>query len=258
MKTRSLILALGVLATPVLAQEMSEAERLTVVARIADNMVRVEGGTFTMGATSEQGKEAFAGEKPKHSVTLSGFYIGRFEVTRREWEAVMGTNPNAGVFEGDNRPVQNISWDDCQVFIEKLNKLTGRTFRLPTEAEWEYAARGGKLSQGYKYAGSNVVGDVAWYLDNSSLSTHNVGTKRPNELGLYDMSGNVQEWCADWYNDYKSEAQTDPRGPSAGTDIGHVIRGGYWGLQGRFTRVSYRDGQPPSNHNSGLGFRLAL
>lgn len=256
MKTRILILALSMLVAPAVAQEMSQAERLTVVAHLASNMVPVEGGTFTMGATSEQGNDAYAGEKPKHGVTLSSYYIGRFEVTQREWEAVMGTNPASGNFEGDNRPVLNVSWDDCQVFIEKLNKLTGRTFRLPTEAEWEYAARGGKLSQGYKYAGSNIVGDVAWFRDNSGFSTHNVGTKQPNELGLYDMNGNVSEWCQDWYNNYDPKEQTDPRGPSTGS--GRVFRGGDWSLINRLVRVSYRENMTPSNNTPGLGFRLAL
>jgi len=152
-------------------------------------MVFVEGGTFMMGATSEQESDAFDWEKPAHRVTLSDFYIGKYEVTQAQWKAVMGSNPS--YFKGDNLPVERVSWGDCQEFIRKLNERTGLTFRLPTEAEWDYAARGGNRSRGYKYSGSDDPDEVAWYWDNSGIKTHPVGQKRANELGLYDMSGNV-------------------------------------------------------------------
>ncbi|MBQ0015371.1 MAG: formylglycine-generating enzyme family protein, partial [Bacteroidales bacterium] len=150
-------------------------------------MVEVSGGTFKMGATSEQGSDAWNDEKPVHNVTLSSYYIGLTEVTQELWQAVMGSNPS--YFKGLYRPVENVSWDDCQTFISRLNSLTGKNFRLPTEAEWEFAARGGTKSRGYKYSGSNTLDDVAWHVGNSGDKTHDVGTKAPNELGIYDMSG---------------------------------------------------------------------
>ena len=159
-------------------------------------MVFVKGGTFMMGATPEQGSDAGDGEKPVHSVTVSDFYIGKYEVTQAQWKAVMGKNPSH--YKGENRPVERVSWYDIQKFIEKLNAKTGKRYRLPTEAEWEYAARGGNQSKGYKYSGSNDIGSVAWYTNNSGDRTHPVGQKQPNELGLYDMTGNVWEWCSDW------------------------------------------------------------
>ena len=192
--------------------------------KLINNMVYVSGGTFTMGATSEQGSDALDREKPTHSVTLSSFYLCKYEVTQALWRAVMGNNPSS--FKGNNLPVQNVSWNDCQTFISRLNNLTGRIFRLPTEAEWEYAARGGNRSRGYKYSGSNVLSDVAWYDDNSGGKTHPVGSKSPNELGLYDMSGNVWEWCSDWYGTYSSSSQTNPTGASCGSS--RVRRGGGW------------------------------
>ena len=188
--------------------------------------------------------EAHSDEKPVHSVTLNDYYIGETEVTQELWEAVMGSNPS--VFKGSKKPVEMVSWNNCQEFIMKLNRLTGRDFRLPTEAEWEYAARGGNKSQGYKYSGSNTIDDVAWY-DENSLSTHPVGTKAPNELGLYDMSGNVWEWCSDWYGDYSSSSQTNPTGSSSGS--GRVLRGGSWCRDAQCCRVAFRD-------NNALGLRF--
>ena len=217
------------------------------------NMVWVEGGTFRMGATSEQGSE-ISDEKPVHSVTLSGYYIGKTEVTQALWQAVMGSNPS--YFEGDDLPVEQVSWDDCQEFIRKLNSLTGQNFRLPTEAEWEFACRGGNNSRGYKYSGSNNLGSVAWYDGNSGNKTHPVGTKAPNELGIYDMSGNVWEWCADWYGDYSSGAQTNPTGPYGGS--GRVGRGGSWDFNVRICRSSLRIHSDPTDRNINLGLRLAL
>lgn len=217
------------------------------------NMVWVEGGTFRMGATSEQGSE-ISDEKPVHSVTLSGYYIGKTEVTQALWQAVMGSNPS--YFEGDDLPVEQVSWDDCQEFIRKLNSLTGQNFRLPTEAEWEFACRGGNNSRGYKYSGSNYIDNVAWYDGNSGDKTHPVATKSPNELGIYDMSGNVWEWCADWYGDYSSGRQTNPKGPYGGSD--RVYRGGSWDGDARICRSSIRDYYYPAYRGYYLGLRLAL
>ncbi|MGN0037336.1 MAG: SUMF1/EgtB/PvdO family nonheme iron enzyme [Bacteroidaceae bacterium] len=217
-------------------------------------MMPVEAGTFTMGATSEM-KDPYSDEKPTHRVTLTrNYYLGRTEVTQALWQAVMGKNPSQ--FKGDERPVENVSWEDCQQFLQKLNKLTGRTFRLPTEAEWEYAARGGRKGQGCPYSGSRTLDDVAWYDGNSNGQTHDVGTKQPNELGLYDMTGNVWEWCSDWYGSYSSAAQTDPAGPSSGSY--RVYRGGSWYDGARFCRSSIRVNYAPGGRHSDLGLRLCL
>ena len=232
-----------------------------VIQRLVNNMVYVEGGTFMMGATPEQGVLVNKKEETLHQVTLSGYYIGKYEITQEEWETVMGNNPSE--YKGSNRPVENVSWNDCQEFINKLNVMTGMKFRLPTEAEWEYAARGGNKSRGYRYAGSNDINSVAWYrvrsYNNGSSSTdngtHPVGQKQPNELGLYDMSGNVSEWCNDWYGNYGSDYQTNPQGPSFGRY--RVNRGGGWNC-GAF-HVSYRfNYYYPSSRRNGLGFRIAL
>ena len=221
---------------------------------VSFDMVYVEGGTFDMGATYEQGGDAWDNEKPVHRVTLSGYYIGMYEVTQELWEAVMGSNPS--YFKGAQNPVESVSWNDCQEFVSRLNSLTGRMFRLPTEAEWEYAARGGNKSSHYKYSGSGNIGNVAWYYDNSGSRTHAVGTKSPNELGIYDMSGNVWEWCSDLWGDYSAEAQTNPQGPSSGDK--RVLRGGRWGSRARYCRVSNRDYGDPDYSLSRSGLRLVL
>ena len=221
---------------------------------VSFEMVRVEGGTFRMGATSEQEDEADSDEKPVHGVTLSSYYIGKTEVTQALWQAVMGSNPSR--FEGSDLPVECVSWNDCQEFIQKLNRLTGRNFRLPTEAEWEFACRGGNNSRGYKYSGSNNLGSVAWYEDNSGGQTHPVGTKAPNELGIFDMSGNVWEWCNDWYGNYTSNSQTNPTGSQSGSD--RVYRGGSWCDYARYCRSSNRSYGNPATRYSYLGLRLAL
>ena len=219
-------------------------------------MVYVSGGTFTMGATSEQGSDAWNEEKPAHSVTLSGYYIGKYEVTQKLWKAVMGSNPSD--FKGDNLPVECVSWNDVQEFLRKLNAMTGKQYRLPTEAEWEFAARGGNSSRGYKYSGSNSLGSVAWYFGNSGSRTHAVGTKSPNELGIYDMSGNVCEWCQDWFSDgyYGNSPRTNPKGPKSGSC--RVNRGGGWFGYARDCWVSNRISHSPDGRYSNLGFRLAL
>ncbi|MBO7382048.1 MAG: formylglycine-generating enzyme family protein [Muribaculaceae bacterium] len=221
---------------------------------VSFEMIAVHGGTFKMGGTSEQGSDAEIDELPPHKVTLSDYYIGKCEVTQALWKAVMGNNPSK--FKGDNLPVEKVGWDDCNTFISKLNQLTGRKFRLPTEAEWEYAARGGRKSKGYKYAGGNDVGQVAWYDNNSSSATHPVGQKSPNELGIYDMSGNVMEWCEDWYDDYTSSSQTNPTGPQSGSY--RVARGGSWNYDATSCRVSRRAYGIPLFSTQFYGFRLAL
>ncbi len=221
---------------------------------VSFTMIPVEGGTFTMGATSEQGSDAYKDEKPAHSVTLSSYMIGETEVTQALWEAVMGKNPSK--FKGNNRPVERVSWKDCQTFIAKLNSLTGKRFRLPTEAEWEYAARGGNRSKGYKYSGSNTLSDVAWYTDNSGKTTHDVKAKSPNELGIYDMSGNVWEWCSDRYGDYSSSSQTNPTGAASGSF--RVVRGGSCGCDAWLCRSSRRNCSSPGFGPSILGLRLVL
>lgn len=220
-------------------------------------MVYVSGGSFNMGATSEQGSDVYDDEKPAHRVTVSDYYIGQTEVTQALWLAVMSNNPSN--WKGDNLPVERVSWDNCQTFIEKLNAKTGRTFRLPTEAEWEFASRGGNNSRGYKYSGSNYIDDVAWYTNNSSnRKTHAVATKQANELGIYDMSGNVWEWCSDWYdsNYYKNSDSNNPRG--AYTGFSRVNRGGGWWCGAGFCRVSHRRDIAPDFRRYDLGLRLVL
>ena len=217
-------------------------------------MVKVEAGSFMMGATSEM-QDPVTEEKPAHEVILTNdYYIGKYEVTQSLWQAVMGSNPS--YFKGDKLPVEMISWSDCQKFIGKLNSMTGRKFRLPTEAEWEYAARGGKKSRSYQYSGSSDVSDVAWYSDNSGRKTHVVGMKQPNKLGLYDMSGNVFEWCQDWKGSYSSSSQKNPTGAVGGAV--RVLRGGSWLINARYCRLSYRNGGAPDFRSNCLGLRLVL
>ena len=252
-------------------------------------MINVEGGSFWMGAQKADpsgqnyDSEAWSDEERVHKVTLSSFYMSEVVVTQALWKAVMGTTvsqqrdkanpkwPMRG--EGGEYPMYYVNWNECQEFIKKLNAVTGKSFRLPTEAEWEYAARGGKKSLGYKFSGSNTIGDVAWYWKNSgdkilsgswdsdtleknNCKTHPVNCKKPNELGLYDMSGNVWEWCQDWYGNYNDDPQTNPKGPSSGS--GRVLRGGSWFDSARRCRVSYRDYGYPGSRGSYIGFRLVL
>ena len=223
---------------------------------VSFEMIFVEGGTFMMGAADDEQGVDFILERPSHKVTLSSYYIGKYEVTQELWQAVMGKKPSKFKNNPQN-PVENVSWEKCQEFIRKLNQLTGRNFRLPTEAEWEYAARGGNQSRGYKYSGSDNVGSVAWYSDNSGETTHPVGQKSPNELGLYDMSGNIEEWCQDWLGDYSSGSQTNPKGPASGSH--RVNRGGSWiGYGSNYCRVSVRSASSMSNSYYNVGLRLAL
>ena len=231
-----------------------EGESFTVNG-VTFRMVKVEGGTFAMGATDEQADGARTNEFPVHQVTLSSYYIGKTEVTQGLWQAVMGTNPSA--VHGFELPVGAVNWNDCVTFIERLNSLTGQSFRLPTEAEWEFAARGGNNSRGYLYAGGNVIDNVAWYYDNARYSYgRRVATKQPNELGIYDMCGNNYEWCADYYGDYSADAQTDPQGPDTGSY--RVVRSGSWYTTAAECRIATRDAGAPDEVGVHIGFRLAL
>ena len=244
--------ATEILVEPVEPSESSAPvyyrDGVLVVNGIKYPMIRVEGGTFTMG------DGGIFSDNRRHDVTLDGYSIGQYQVTKDVWEAVMGSNPS--YFKGARKPVEYVSWDDCQDFIMKLNSMTGQNFRLPTEAEWEFAARGGNSSRGYKYSGSDNLGDVAWYYANSGRTTHDVGTKSPNELDIYDMSGNVYEWCSDWFMRYDPEARLNPKGPSNGSD--RVIRGGGWDGDEWYCRVSNRYYGAPGYRSSCIGFRLCL
>lgn len=201
-------------------------------------------------------------EKPIHKVRLDGYYICQFPVTQSIWKAIMGSENNPSFYQGDQRPVDMVSWNDCQKFIKKLKEKTDKDYRLPTEAEWEYAARGGQQSQGYLYAGSNMLEEVGWYRGNSDIETKNVGRKQPNELGIYDMSGNAFEWCQDWYsNDYYKECARrgvveNPACPEKGVD--RVIRGGSWISYSEYCRLTLRDNASPVLGFSHIGFRLIL
>ena len=247
---------------PVVAQQpaaqptVANSDHISIPVKdgISIDMVRVEAGTFTMGATAEM-KYPWDDEKPAHQVTLANdYYMGKYEVTQALWQAVMGNNPSN--FKGDNLPVEMVTWDECQEFISQLNRITGKTFRLPTEAEWEYAARGGNKSRDYQYSGSNHLSDVAWCKDNGGSKTHAVGTKQPNELGIYDMSGNVLEWCQDWYGEYNSSSQVNPTGANIG--LGRVGRGGSWSSLAGYCRSSCRFYFTLDSRGRDLGLRLVL
>ena len=228
----------------------SEYQTITIDG-VSFTMKLVEGGTFQMGSNDCY---AESDEKPVHDVTLSSYYIGETEVTQALWKAVMGNNPS--YFKGDDLPVEQVSWNDCQEFIRKLNQKTGKSFRLPTEAEWEYAARGGKKSKGYKYAGSDNEDSVAWYYDNSNKQTHQVKGKLPNELGIFDMCGNIWEWCIDWYGKYDGGSQINPIGSPSGSR--RVLRGGGWHFDNNSCRALNRSYDFPNEKNYGIGFRLCL
>ena len=256
-------------ANIILSKPIEEKKTITVNG-VSFTMIRVEGGTFQMGATPEQmGMDDE--ERPVHSVTLSSYYIAETEVTQALWEAVTSYKPTKDSYQwkapygvGAQYPAYYVSWNDCQDFIAKLNSLTGEKFRMPTEAEWEYAARGGNKSKGYRYSGSNTIGDVAWYKGNAfdmgknnpNYGTHAVKTKQPNELGLYDMTGNLWEWCQDWYGTYSSNPQTNPTGPADGTN--RIVRGGHWGAPEKNSGVAYRKYPSPNSRTRQDGLRLAM
>jgi len=221
-----------------------------VVDAMIQNMVYVEGGSFMMGNKND---DALKSEKPVHQVIVSDFLIGKYQVTQKEWQAVMHNNPS--INKGDDYPVDNVSWLDVQEFLRRLNRFTGEKYRLPTEAEWEFAARGGNGSKGYQYAGSNDIKEVAWYAGNSDHKTHQVGLKMANELGLYDMSGNLWEWCNDWYGSYREDTVINPQGPSTGSL--RILRGGSNGHAGP-CRPVYRYGYGISKKSRTTGFRIAV
>lgn len=239
---------------------VSYKDGILTIGDLQYKMIAVEGGTFQMGATPEQEiPENWFWQRPVHNVTLSSYSIGQTEVTQALWKAVMGENNSQYRFwkKGNALPVDDVSWDDCQTFITKLNQMTGQRFRLPTEAEWEFAARGGNKSKGYKYSGSNTIDDVAWYADYVNKQTHPVAKKQSNELGLYDMSGNVAEWCQDWFDNYyySNSPSSNPTGPSSGSY--RVNRGGSVRDGDGDCRVAYRHYSSPTL-TLYLGFRLAL
>jgi len=248
----------------------SNPEKTTIIEL---EMVFVQGGTFTMGCTSEQGKDCDDDEKNIHEVTVGDFYISKYETVQGQWKAIMGNNPSHFT-KGYNYPVEQVSWFDIvgttgastvisgvryyeDGFIYKLNKLTGKLYRLPTEAEWEFAARGGTRSKGFRYSGGNMLDSVGWFVENSEKSTHPIGAKSPNELGLYDMSGNVWEWCSDWFSSdyYTNSPHNNPTGPVTGSD--RVFRGGCIFFYARYARISFRNSGNPGLRHINVGFRLA-
>ena len=241
-------------------QQIAQPPVKTVSINVKDGinieMVKVEAGTFTMGATAEM-ESPTDDEKPAHKVTITkDFYIGKYEVTQAQWYAIMEIEPIPELYMGDQYPKDEVSWIDCQKFISKLNQITGKKFRLPTVAEWEYAARGGSKSRGYQYSGSNNLSDVAWYQANSNNTMHPVGTKQANELGIYDMSGNVWEWCLFPMGKYPRKPQKDPMGKSNGLTL--ELRGGDWNSYTKDCRSSNRKFLSYENLTNGIGFRLVL
>ena len=235
-------------------EQVSE-EQQEAIREIAASLVRVEGGTFQMGSDSEFANDD---EQPVHAVTLSSYRIAKFTITQKQWRAIMGQNvtwnENYGV--GDNYPATNLNANDVKQFLDKVNRLGELNLRLPTEAEWEYAARGGKSSHGTLYSGSDDADAVVWHQGNAGNRLHPVGSLQPNELGVYDMSGNVWEWCSDWYGAYSAEAQTNPQGPNSGQR--RVVRGGSFSYEAAFSRVTQRNSIQPNTQSFAVGFRLAM
>lgn len=254
-KCRILFAMLFALPVFLLAQVPKPVETDTVwVSGVPMVFIKVEGGTFSMGATSEQSVAADSDEKPVHKVTLTGFYIAQTEVTQELWQKIMDNNPST--IKGNNRPVHNVSWYDCMDFIEALNAISGKKFRMPTEAEWEYAARGGNRSKGFKFAGGNNAEKFAWNAESSGTELYFVKTKQPNELGLYDMGGNAYEWCGDLYGAYSDKAQNNPQGMDIGES--RVLRGGSWQTPRNDCRVSNRHSCIPYDRREDYGLRLAV
>jgi formylglycine-generating enzyme required for sulfatase activity len=266
-----LLLFAVIFSVAVFGQE--NEKNLTFTAKnINFEMVFVEGGTFTMGCTSEQ-NFCFGDEKAVHTVELKDYYIGKYQVTQKIWHEVMGRSIRLQLYmingktlngEGNDFPVYYVNYAECEEFCSQLNKLfskqlpKGYKFCLPTEAQWEYAARGGNQSRSYCYSGSTNIDEIGWYADNSGSTTHKIGMRKPNELGIFDMSGNVFEWCRDWYNDlyYFNSPSINPTGPDTGR--GRVLRGGSWICKLEYCRVSFRHCTSPSNRSFDVGVRLAL
>ena len=230
--------------------------------KLMADMVLVEGGTYMMGNPDRDRNDEYAKDVP-HEVTLSSFYICKYEVTEALWTAVMGSNPSRDKL-GDNYPVERVNWYDCQDFVEKLSELTGRHFRLPTEAEWEYAARGGKRSRGYRYSGSYALDEIGWHVGNAHYYKREVGTKKPNELGLYDMTGNVCEWCQDKLDTeyYHHSPSINPQGPDRSTyKDNRCFRGGSFCDEEKYDELKVytrNTGMPPEEKYGHLGLRLAM
>lgn len=252
---------------PILDGSDSKEKKTFDVSGVKFNMIYVEGDTFTMGADTVTDREYWGDEVPVHKVILSDYYIGELEVTQALWKKVLGTsvipfeNYQAGVT--DKYPVEKVSWDDCQKFINKLNEMTKRKFSMPTEAQWEYAAKGGKKSQSYKFSGGDGMKIVGWCSDNSEKETHETGKKKPNELGIYDMSGNVREWCLDIYADYDTTTRINPTGPSTTTATTtttneRVARGGSFDDPAFYCRNSFRAKSLPTSKLKYVGLRLVL
>ena len=233
--------------------EAGDGRTVYTIDSVRFTMVTVDGGSFIMGNSKGRRINPWDDEKPPHQVTLQTFAIGETEVTQALWQAVMDYNPASN--RGDSLPVESVTWDECQEFVRRLSKMTGQRFRLPTEAEWEYAARGGQRSGGYEYSGSDELSEVAWWSENSGMRLHPVGTLHPNELGLYDMSGNVWEWCQDWKGRYSDAAQTDPTGAGKGT--ARVCRGGSCYNAALYCRVAFRSSGDMTYRGVHLGLRIA-
>lgn len=261
MKTQLILRMLNIMAMVVMVpfNIYAQEKKTFTVNGVSFNMIKYQCGSFMMGA-SVNDSEAYSWEKPAHRVVIPGDtrYIGETEVTQELWEAVMGNNPS--YFKGKKRPVECVSWNDCQLFLQKLYVLTGQNFRLPIEEEWEFVARGGVKSRGYKYSGSNNINDVGWYDGNSSKQTHDVATKAPNELGVYDMTGNVWEWCQNHAYIYNGNNDEQLRSDFKRDNVGsaRVARGGSWGNEAGCCRVSFRLGNTPDYGHGYLGLRLAL
>ena len=226
------------------------------VGEVAFDMQKVEGGLFIMGGTHEQHNEVISTDLPTHTVSLHTYYIGTTEVTQGLWQAIMPEWYISDEWNIPNQPITDITWYDCQEFIRRLNNITGLPFRLPTEAEWEFAARGGNVSRGYRFAGGNKIEDVSWGLSNAGFRKHNVGERKPNELGLYDMTGNVSEWCSDWYGMYYLGTEPNPQGAKEGEL--KVVRGGSFDNCKDNSYLSRREYYNPNEAMNYCGFRLAL
>ena len=226
------------------------------VGELAFDMQKIEGGLFIMGGTPEQHNEVISTDLPTHTVSLHTYYIGTTEVTQDLWQAIMPEWYISDEWNIPNQPITDITWYDCQEFIRRLNNITGLPFRLPTEAEWEFAARGGNISRGYRFAGGNKIEDVSWGLSNAGFRKHNVGERKPNELGLYDMTGNVSEWCSDWYGMYYLGTDPNPQGANEGEL--KVVRGGSFDNCKDNSYLSRREYYNPNEAMNYCGFRLAL